>query len=70
VLDIDLQAVILGCFFLAGPMMQSEVWRRDSQHEPSMAGLYPYVDDPVYCRRQGGRRSTMTIFGWRRGRSG
>jgi NAD(P)-dependent dehydrogenase (short-subunit alcohol dehydrogenase family) len=43
VLDIDLQAVILGCF-LAGPMMQRGGGGA-IVNTASMAGLYPYVDE-------------------------
>ena len=52
VLDIDLQAVILGCF-LAGPMMQSGGGGA-IVNTASMAGLYPYVDDPVYAAAKAG----------------
>lgn len=52
VLDIDLQAVILGCF-LAGPMMQRGGGGA-IVNTASMAGLYPYVDDPVYAAAKAG----------------
>lgn len=52
VLDIDLQAVILGCY-LAAPLME-----RDGGgaivNTASMAGLYPYEDDPVYAAAKAG----------------
>jgi NAD(P)-dependent dehydrogenase (short-subunit alcohol dehydrogenase family) len=52
VLDIDLQAVILGCF-LAGPMMHRG-GGGVIVNTASMAGLYPYVDDPVYAAAKAG----------------
>jgi NAD(P)-dependent dehydrogenase (short-subunit alcohol dehydrogenase family) len=52
VLDIDLQAVILGCF-LAGPMMRSG-GGGVIVNTASMAGLYPYEDDPVYAAAKAG----------------
>jgi NAD(P)-dependent dehydrogenase (short-subunit alcohol dehydrogenase family) len=52
VLDIDLQAVILGCF-LAAPLMQSRGGGA-IVNTASMAGLYPYVDDPVYAAAKAG----------------
>jgi len=52
VLDIDLQAVILGCF-LAGPMMRSG-GGGTIVNTASMAGLYPYMDDPVYAAAKAG----------------
>jgi NAD(P)-dependent dehydrogenase (short-subunit alcohol dehydrogenase family) len=52
VLDIDLQAVILGCF-LAGPMMQRGGGGA-IVNTASMAGLYPYEDDPVYAAAKAG----------------
>ncbi len=52
VLDIDLQAVILGCF-LAGPMMQRNGGGA-IVNTASMAGLYPYMDDPVYAAAKAG----------------
>lgn len=52
VLDIDLQAVILGCY-LAAPLMESG---RGGAivNTASMAGLYPYVEDPVYAAAKAG----------------
>lgn len=52
VLDIDLQAVILGCF-LAAPLMQGRGGGA-IVNTASMAGLYPYVDDPVYAAAKAG----------------
>jgi 15-hydroxyprostaglandin dehydrogenase (NAD) len=52
VLNIDLQAVILGCF-LAGPMMHRG-GGGVIVNTASMAGLYPYVDDPVYAAAKAG----------------
>jgi len=52
VLDIDLQAVILGCY-LAGPIMQREGGGA-IVNTASMAGLYPYVEDPVYAAAKAG----------------
>ncbi len=52
VLDIDLQAVILGCY-LAAPLM--ERGRGGAiVNTASMAGLYPYVEDPVYAAAKAG----------------
>ena len=52
VLDIDLEAVILGCF-LAAPLMQSRGGGA-IVNTASMAGLYPYMDDPVYAAAKAG----------------
>lgn len=52
VLDIDLQAVILGCF-LAGPAMHRGGGGA-IVNTASMAGLYPYMDDPVYAAAKAG----------------
>ncbi len=52
VLDIDLQAVILGCF-LARPAMHRGGGGA-IVNTASMAGLYPYVDDPVYAAAKAG----------------
>ncbi|MGH8011074.1 MAG: SDR family NAD(P)-dependent oxidoreductase [Candidatus Binataceae bacterium] len=52
VLDIDLQAVILGCY-LAAPTME----RGGGGviiNTASMAGLYPYKEDPVYGAAKAG----------------
>jgi NAD(P)-dependent dehydrogenase (short-subunit alcohol dehydrogenase family) len=52
VLDIDLQAVIMGCY-LAGPMLQRGGGGA-IVNTASMAGLYPYVEDPVYAAAKAG----------------
>ncbi|HVB82215.1 MAG TPA: SDR family oxidoreductase [Candidatus Binataceae bacterium] len=63
VLDIDLQAVILGCF-LAGPMMQRGGGGA-IVNTASMAGLYPYVDDPVYAAAKAGVVNlTYSLASW------
>ncbi|MGH7914324.1 MAG: SDR family NAD(P)-dependent oxidoreductase [Candidatus Binataceae bacterium] len=63
VLDIDLQAVILGCF-LAGPMMQ-RTGGGAIVNTASMAGLYPYVDDPVYAAAKAGVVNlTYSLVSW------
>lgn len=63
VLDIDLQAVILGCF-LAAPLMQ----RGGGGviiNTASMAGLYPYPDDPVYAAAKAGVVNlTYSLASW------
>lgn len=63
VLDIDLQAVILGCF-LAAPLMQ----RGGGGviiNTASMAGLYPYPDDPVYAAAKAGViHLTYSLASW------
>jgi NAD(P)-dependent dehydrogenase (short-subunit alcohol dehydrogenase family) len=52
VLDIDLQAVILGTY-LAAPMMERQ-GGGVIINTASMAGLYPYKDDPVYAAAKAG----------------
>ncbi len=52
VLDIDLQAVILGCY-LAAPLMERGGGGA-IVNTASMAGLYPYVEDPVYAAAKAG----------------
>lgn len=52
VLDIDLQAVVLGCY-LAAPLME----QRGGGviiNTASMAGLYPLKEDPVYAAAKAG----------------
>lgn len=51
VIDIDLQAVILGCH-LAAPMMDPK--GGVIVNTASMAGLYPYKEDPVYGAAKAG----------------
>ncbi len=51
VIDIDLQAVILGCH-LAAPMMDPK--GGVIINTASMAGLYPYKEDPVYGAAKAG----------------
>lgn len=51
VIDIDLQAVILGCY-LAAPLMDPKGGA--IVNTASMAGLYPYKDDPVYGAAKAG----------------
>lgn len=51
VLDIDLQAVILGCH-LAAPLMDPK--GGVIINTASMAGLYPYKEDPVYGAAKAG----------------
>jgi NAD(P)-dependent dehydrogenase (short-subunit alcohol dehydrogenase family) len=52
VLDIDLQAVILGTYLVA-PMME-RAGGGVIVSTASMAGLYPYKDDPVYAAAKAG----------------
>lgn len=52
VLDIDLQAVVLGCY-LAAPLMERGHGGA-IVNTASMAGLYPYVEDPVYAAAKAG----------------
>ncbi len=52
VLDIDLQAVILGTY-LAAPMMERQ-GGGVIVSTASMAGLYPYKEDPVYAAAKAG----------------
>ncbi|HXZ87978.1 MAG TPA: SDR family oxidoreductase [Candidatus Binataceae bacterium] len=52
VLDIDLQAVILGTY-LAAPMMERQGGGVIIS-TASMAGLYPYKEDPVYAAAKAG----------------
>jgi NAD(P)-dependent dehydrogenase (short-subunit alcohol dehydrogenase family) len=52
VLDIDLQAVVLGCY-LAAPLMQRS-GGGVIINTASMAGLYPYKEDPVYGAAKAG----------------
>ncbi|HZO81835.1 MAG TPA: SDR family oxidoreductase [Candidatus Binataceae bacterium] len=63
VLDIDLQAVILGCY-LAAPLM--ERGRGGAIiNTASMAGLYPYVEDPVYAAAKAGVVNlTYSLASW------
>ncbi|HTY54410.1 MAG TPA: SDR family NAD(P)-dependent oxidoreductase [Candidatus Binataceae bacterium] len=62
VLDIDLQAVILGCY-LAAPLME-----RDGGaiiNTASMAGLYPYHHDPIYAAAKAGVVNfSYSLSGW------
>lgn len=51
VLDVDLQAVILGCY-LAAPLMEREGGA--IVNTASMAGLYPYPFDPIYAAAKAG----------------
>lgn len=63
VLDIDLQAVILGCY-LAGPVMQRG-GGGVIVNTASMAGLYPYVEDPVYAAAKAGVVNlTYSLASW------
>lgn len=52
VLDIDLQAVVLGCY-LAAPIME-RMGGGVIINTASMAGLYPYKEDPVYGAAKAG----------------
>jgi NAD(P)-dependent dehydrogenase (short-subunit alcohol dehydrogenase family) len=62
VLDIDLQAVILGCY-RAAPLME-----RDGGaiiNTASMAGLYPYHHDPIYAAAKAGVVNfSYSLAGW------
>jgi len=62
VLDIDLQAVILGCY-LAAPLMAREGGA--IINTASMAGLYPYNHDPIYAAAKAGVVNfTYSLAGW------
>lgn len=62
VLDIDLQAVILGCH-LAAPMMDPK--GGVIVNTASMAGLYPYKEDPVYgAAKAGVVNFTYSLASW------
>jgi NAD(P)-dependent dehydrogenase (short-subunit alcohol dehydrogenase family) len=52
VLDIDLQAVVLGCYLVA-PMMEHQ-GGGVIINTASMAGLYPHKEDPVYGAAKAG----------------
>jgi NAD(P)-dependent dehydrogenase (short-subunit alcohol dehydrogenase family) len=65
VLDIDLQAVILGCY-LAYPLMQSR-GGGVIVNTASMAGVYPFPIDPVYAAAKGGVvHLTFSLTAWAR----
>jgi NAD(P)-dependent dehydrogenase (short-subunit alcohol dehydrogenase family) len=65
VLDIDLQAVILGCF-LAYPVMEAR-GGGVIVNTASMAGIYPFPLDPVYAAAKGGVvHLTFSLTGWAR----
>jgi len=62
VLDIDLQAVILGCY-LAAPLMEREGGA--IINTASMAGLYPYHHDPIYAAAKAGVVNfSYSLAGW------
>ncbi|MGD0073585.1 MAG: SDR family oxidoreductase [Candidatus Binataceae bacterium] len=62
VLDIDLQAVILGCY-LAAPLMEREGGA--IINTASMAGLYPYHHDPIYAAAKAGVVNfSYSLVGW------
>lgn len=60
VLDIDLQAVILGTY-LAAPIMERQ-GGGVIVSTASMAGLYPYKEDPVYAAAKAGESSISPIL--------
>jgi NAD(P)-dependent dehydrogenase (short-subunit alcohol dehydrogenase family) len=63
VLDIDLQAVILGCF-LAYPIMEPR-GGGVIVNTASMAGIYPFPLDPVYAAAKGGVvHLTFSLTAW------
>jgi len=63
VLDIDLQAVILGCC-LAAPIM-TRLGGGVIINTSSMAGLYPHVQDPIYAAVKAGVVNlTYSLAGW------
>jgi NAD(P)-dependent dehydrogenase (short-subunit alcohol dehydrogenase family) len=66
VLDVDLQAVILGCY-LAAPLMEREGGA--IVNTASMAGLYPYPFDPIYAAAKAGVVNfTYSLAPWAEGR--
>ncbi|MFZ0887727.1 MAG: SDR family NAD(P)-dependent oxidoreductase [Candidatus Binataceae bacterium] len=63
VLDIDLQAVILGCW-LAAPIM-TRLGGGVIVNTSSMAGLYPHVQDPIYAAVKAGVVNfTYSLASW------
>jgi NAD(P)-dependent dehydrogenase (short-subunit alcohol dehydrogenase family) len=63
VLDIDLQAVVLGTY-LAAPIMEHQ-GGGVIIHTASMAGLYPHKDDPVYgAAKAGVVQFTYSLAPW------
>jgi NAD(P)-dependent dehydrogenase (short-subunit alcohol dehydrogenase family) len=66
VLDVDLQAVLLGCH-LAYPLMKKEAGGGVIINTASMAGLYPMPLDPVYgAAKAGVVHLTYSLVNWQK----